>query len=613
MIFGAFSWDFRSSLPCKISIGMDIPKASLFRFENFWPEHPGFVDNVRSGWDQPVHNSISTANVLVGKLKNTRYKLKLWSKNLSHLSSLIKNCNKVIFFLDSLEECRTLFLREWNLRAIIKSQLQTFLRYKNIYWRKIFTNNKIKFGDECTKFFHAMATVSHRKNTITCLKDVNGHLVYDHEGKAALLLQEYRNRMGISLQPNMLFDSSSLVTLRVNLDSLVAPILQQEIDLIVKMIPTDKALGHDGFNGLFLKKVLGYHKNNFYQLCQDFFDGNINLECLIESFITLVPKINNLEIVIDFRPISLFNSSIKLLTKILAERLQAMILQLLHVNQYEFLKSKSIQDCIAWCFEYIHQFQQSKREILILKLDFAKAFDTVEHSAVLQMMSDVGFPNKYLNWMHALLSSGISSILLNGTLGRRFKCKRGVRQGDPLSLLLFVLAAELLQYIVNDALNSNHLTMTIRHATNDFPIVQYADDTIIIVPADRDQILHLKGLLRAFANSTSLRVNFHKSSMVPLNVPNAKLQALASVFGCQIASVPFTYLGLPMGTTKPQMADLTPLMDRVERRLNVYSSFLSYSRRLEMLNFVLSSTVTYAMCSIKLPISVIENIDRIRR
>jgi hypothetical protein len=101
--------------------------------------------------------------------------------------------------------------------------------------------------------------------------------------------------------------------------------------------------------------------------------------------------------------------------------------------------------------------------------------------------------------------------------------------------------------------------------------------------------------------------------MVPLNVPNAKLQALASVFGCQIASVPFTYLGLPMGTTKPQMADLTPLMDRVERRLNVYSSFLSYSRRLEMLNFVLSSTVTYAMCSIKLPISVIENIDRIRR
>jgi retron-type reverse transcriptase len=84
------------------------------------------------------------------------------------------------------------------------------------------------------------------------------------------------------------------------------------------------------------------------------------------------------------------------LTKILAEGLQVVILHLLHANQYGFLKSRSIQDCIAWCFEYIHQCQQ-KREILILKLDFAKAFDTVEHSAILQMMSALGFPDKWLN------------------------------------------------------------------------------------------------------------------------------------------------------------------------------------------------------------------------
>jgi hypothetical protein len=276
-------------ITCKISIGTDIPKDNLFIFGNFCPKHPGFVDTVRSGWDQPVRKCTSSANVLVEKLKNTRYKLKLWSRNLSYLSSLIKNCNKVIFFLDSLEECRTLFLPEWNLRAIIKSQLQTFLRYRNIYWRKRFIGNKIKFGDECTKFFHAMATLSHRRNTITCLRDANGHLVYDHEGKAAHLLQEYKNRIGISLQTNMLFDLSSLDALRVNLDSFVAPILQQEIDLIVQMIRTDKAPGPDGFNGLFFKKCWDIIKTDIYQLCQNFFEGNINLECLNECFIKLVP------------------------------------------------------------------------------------------------------------------------------------------------------------------------------------------------------------------------------------------------------------------------------------------------------------------------------------
>jgi hypothetical protein len=78
--------------------------------------------------------------------------LRLWSKNLSQLSALITVCNKVIFYLDSLEECRQLYLPEWNLRNIIKNQLQVLLRYKNIYWKKRYTVNRIKLGDECTKF-----------------------------------------------------------------------------------------------------------------------------------------------------------------------------------------------------------------------------------------------------------------------------------------------------------------------------------------------------------------------------------------------------------------------------------------------------------------------------
>jgi hypothetical protein len=177
----------------------------------------------------------------------------------------------------------------------------------------------------------------------------------------------------------------------------------------------------------------------------------------------------------------------------------------------------------------------------------------------------------------------------------------------------YFLAAELLQYVINVALNSGHLQMPIPHSTNDFPVVQYADDTILIMQADMEQVMHLKTLLDSFSISTGLKVNFNKSSMVPINVSKEKINELANAFGCSIASMPFTYLGLPMGTTKPRMADLTPLMDRVERRLTSCSSLLSYSSRLEMINSVLTPTVTYAMCSIKLPIGVIENIDRTRK
>jgi len=212
-----------------------------------------------------------------------------------------------------------------------------------------------------------------------------------------------------------------------------------------------------------------------------------------------------------------------------------------------------------------------------------------------------------------ILNSGSSSITLNGVPGRQFKCKCGVRQGDPLSPLFFVLAAELLQFVVNDALIKGHLKLPITQPSSDFPIVQYADDTLLIMEADVNQLVLLKGLLDIFALSTGLTVNYSKSSMYPINVHPDRLAILATGFGCSTGSMPFTYLGLPMGITKPKMEDLTPLMDRIERRLNACSSMLSYSGRLEMINSAITPITTYTMCTIKLPAGVIENIDRIRK
>lgn len=115
-----------------------IPKAKIFRFENFWVEHPGFFEPVEQVWSTPVRGPNIAAKI-TAKFKSLRRALKKWNHHISKLAKLIKNCNEVLAVLDKLEEQKQLHIQEHNFRKILKQHIITLLKYQNEYWSKRYT------------------------------------------------------------------------------------------------------------------------------------------------------------------------------------------------------------------------------------------------------------------------------------------------------------------------------------------------------------------------------------------------------------------------------------------------------------------------------------------
>ena len=126
------------------------------------------------------------------------------------------------------------------------------------------------------------------------------------------------------------------------------PFTKEEVERVVISLPNNKSPGPYGFSNEFIKGCCPLLAADFMLLYENFHRGEVCLRSINNSHIVLIPKKDGPENVSDYRPISLLNSSIKLITKLLANRLQKLVKGLVHQNQYGFIKTRTIQDCLAW-------------------------------------------------------------------------------------------------------------------------------------------------------------------------------------------------------------------------------------------------------------------------
>jgi hypothetical protein len=212
---------------------------------------PGFLDVVKTIWD--INCPGDAAKCLSAKFKLLRKGLKKWSTCISVLNTLIANFNNTVLMFDSYEDHRSLHITEWNFRNIVKKRLQHLLLCKQDYWRKRCTARWARLGDENITFFHSMATIRYRKNTISSLTREDGSLAVEHSEKAGLLWNSFKDRLGISVPLAPIVDFGQYFQHHTGLESMYRPFTREEIDAVVAHMPGDKAPGPDGFSGLFLK------------------------------------------------------------------------------------------------------------------------------------------------------------------------------------------------------------------------------------------------------------------------------------------------------------------------------------------------------------------------
>lgn len=460
-----------------------------------------------------------------------------------------------------------------------------------------------------------MASIRRRKNRFNSLV-INGAHTSDLVGLKAGAVKYFKEIFEEEYPTRPYFEGLEFRKLcQQNSEMLISPFTSEEIDKAVASCDSQKSPGPDGFKFSFIKNSWEIIKSDIYAMISEFWKTGTLPKGCNTALVALIPKVELPTGFKDFRPISMIGCLYKILSKLLARRLQQVMGQIVGPYQASFIKGRQILDGALVAGEIIDTCRQNKAKALILKIDFHKAFDSVAWSFLEWVMNQMGFPGTWSRWMKSCVTSASSSIIVNGSPTAPFKLHRGLRQGDPLSPLLFDLVAEVLSLVIRKAESLNLLYgLPVCNGGIKISHLLYADDTIIFCPPDIDILMNIKKSLIAFYLASGLKVNFFKSSLMGINLDNSWLDDAAMALQCKRGTLPFDYLGLPIGGSSSRIAAWDPIILRMEKKLASWKGkTLSIGGRLALIKSSLCSLPLYFMSLFPIPKGVIQKINKIQR
>ncbi|XP_074288901.1 uncharacterized protein LOC141614046 [Silene latifolia] len=404
--------------PCIVSdIKLGGRKNASFKYFNMWSLAPSFTSIVSNDWGKSYNGTKMFC--IVKKLKSLKGALKALNKE-----SYSDIENKASMAIQNLESIQQQLIHDPTSSDLLSQEMELLANVRELTKaRDSFLSQKAKTqwledGDKAICLF-SWSNKEKMKSTTAVRSDVLGKGNHCTEEHVATLSKQ---------------------------------VTSEEIKQVVFSIPNEKAHGPDGYTSKFFKDSWDIVDPDICAAVAEFFMTGQLLTQLNATNITLIPKCERPTSVKHFRPIACCNMLYKIISKLLCNRLSLVLPDLIHDNQGAFIKGRSIIENVLICQDIVQQYsRKGVSPRCLFKIDLQKAYDTVEWEFVEQMFHGLNFPTHFTQLVMVCVNSTAFTLSLNGSNFGYFKGQRGLRQGDPISPLIFTMCMEYLTRLIKFA------------------------------------------------------------------------------------------------------------------------------------------------------------------
>ena len=396
----------------------------------------------------------------------------------------------------------------------------------------------------------------------------------DKEGIERVIM-DYFTSIYRSDQPSSFEDSLSAITNRVSTDmnaELIAEFRAEEVWNALQQLHPTKSPGPDGISPIFFKNywdIVGVEVVN----CVLNALNSGSMPCGInDTFICFIPKVKSPQKITEFRPISLCNVIYKIMSKILANRLKRILLVVIDESQSAFVPGRLITDNVLVAFETLHcinQRNKGKEALVAIKLDMSKAYDRVELAYLEAMMRKMGFHEKWISLIMMCVTTVSFSVLINNEPKGKIIPTKGLRQGDLISLYLFLLCVEGLSAMLKREEKVGHIKeVAVSRGAPRISHLLFADDSIVFCRATVEECGRVIKVLEDYEGDSGQKLNKEKTSLFFSKNTNREVQKLIKEkFGAQIVQHHKKFLGLPTLVGKSKRKSFNCIKDLVGRKI----------------------------------------------